>query len=33
MTEVDENMDAIIDNLELCVLTITGDTSNSDDDL
>ncbi|KAE9544251.1 hypothetical protein AGLY_001430 [Aphis glycines] len=33
MTEVDENMDAIIDNLEPCVLTITGDTSNSDDDL
>lgn len=33
MTEVDENMDAIIDNLEPCVLTRTGDTSNSDDDL
>jgi len=33
MTEVDKNMDEIIDNLEPCVLTITGDTSNSDDDL
>jgi len=33
MTEVDENMYAIINNLEPCVLTITGDTSNSDDDL
>ncbi|KAL4126303.1 hypothetical protein QTP88_010525 [Uroleucon formosanum] len=33
MTEVDENMDEIIENLETCILTITGDTSNSDDDL
>ncbi|CAI6343696.1 unnamed protein product [Macrosiphum euphorbiae] len=31
MTEVDENMVEIIDNLEPRVLTITGDTSNSDD--
>lgn len=40
MTEVDNNMDEIIDNLEPCVIshdrlncTITGDTSNSEDDL
>jgi len=33
MTEVDKNMEEIIDNLEPCVLIITGDTSNSDDDL
>jgi hypothetical protein len=32
LTQVDENMDDILDNLEPCVLTITGDTSNSDDD-
>jgi len=33
MTEVDKNMEEIIGNLEPCVLTITGDTSNSNDDL
>lgn len=32
MTEVDTNMVEIIDNLEPCVLTVTGDTSDSDDD-
>ncbi|XP_025421255.1 uncharacterized protein LOC112691304 [Sipha flava] len=32
LTQVDENMDDILDNLEPYVLTITGDTSNSDDD-
>ncbi|KAL4104685.1 hypothetical protein QTP88_019968 [Uroleucon formosanum] len=31
MTEVDRNMDEIIDNLEPCVLTITGETSDSSD--
>jgi len=31
MTEVDRNMDEIIDNLESCVLTITGKTSDSSD--
>jgi len=29
-TDVDTNMDEIIDNLKLYVLTITGDTSDSD---
>lgn len=32
MTEVDTNMNEIIDNLEYCVLTMTGDTSDSNDD-
>lgn len=32
MTEVDRNMDEIIDNLEPCGLAITGDNSDSDDD-
>ncbi|CAI6351485.1 unnamed protein product [Macrosiphum euphorbiae] len=31
MTEVDRNMDEIIDNLEPFVLTITGETSDSSD--
>ncbi|CAI6377521.1 unnamed protein product [Macrosiphum euphorbiae] len=31
MTEVDRNMDEIIDNLEPCILTITGETSDSSD--
>lgn len=31
MTEVDRNMDEIIDSLEPCVLTITGETSDSSD--
>jgi hypothetical protein len=30
-TYVDRNMDEIIDNLEPCVLTITGETSGSSD--
>ena len=32
ITEVDTIMDEIIDNLEPCVLTITGETSDSADD-
>jgi len=31
MIEVDRNMDEISDNLEPCVLTITGETSDSSD--
>lgn len=32
LTEVDKNMDDIIDSLEPCILSITGDTSHSSDD-
>lgn len=31
MTEVDRNMDEIIDNLERCVLTVTCETTDSSD--
>lgn len=31
LTEVDKNMDEIIDSLEPCILTITGETSDSSD--
>lgn len=32
LTEVDKNMDEIIDSLEPCILTINGDISDSSDD-